>query len=896
MDQHALEEIYFKLANDLPMYARNCLIIADKSGKERPFIFNKAQIYLHGRIEDQKRRTGKVRVLILKGRQQGCSTYTAARFYHKAVFNKGQSVYILSHEGGTTQKLFNIVKRYHENVPEPMRMTVVEDNSKSYKFKNNSVYSVGTARNKNTGRGGTVQLFHGCVHEDSLVVLADGSTKTMRDIEEGDLVITSSGKVALVTLKTNTGVKQTYEIKTWLTNESIKVSKDHKILTQRGWVKTEDISKDDYIRLPEFTLNNARKFYDFTLKNLPKKQNQGTRHREYARVPLDYNFGYLLGYYLAEGHLKKQSEEPRRLCHVQFACHENENFFENIRPLVEEFSTSVKEKVTPGTHRKTITCYGTFLAEMINSICGRAEDKRVPSWFFNTNKEFLSGVLRGYFDGDGSKTDDTQTRATCIRERIIRQMKRIALALKLGVPGLSYHSNRRRHDEDNAPAFVMSLNGFSNRRFKGEDIPFEHFEKNSKYKRIDGKWYVKIKSITPADVATTYDIEVGHNDHDFDTPIGIISNSECAFYENTDELQTGLLQSIADMPGTEVILESTANGLGNFFHQVCMAALKGEGEYELIFIPWFWQEEYSTPTPEGFTLTEDERKLKEAHNLTDEQIYWRRLKIIAFGAGGEWKFQQEYPCTVHEAFVSSGVSMIPAEQILAARKRRVEIDIEHPMILGIDPSRTHDRFVIVPRRGRKMYDPVIVNPKEYGEIKTEIGARIILDVFNQYKPEKCFIDVTKDWGIYDFLVNLGYGRVFTPVVFSSGAVRKDLYMNKRAEMLIEVRDWFDGNEVDIPDRDDVQSDIAAIPLPKQSAGAKWFIEPKETIKDKYGLSTDIMDALALTFAFPVRYNRPIETQGEFKRKGFSRKPDSKGLTTYKRAKANGTQFGRTQIR
>lgn len=30
--------------------------------------------------------------------------------------------------------------------------------------------------------------------------------------------------------------------------------------------KTEDISKDDYIRLPEFTLNNARKFYDFTLK------------------------------------------------------------------------------------------------------------------------------------------------------------------------------------------------------------------------------------------------------------------------------------------------------------------------------------------------------------------------------------------------------------------------------------------------------------------------------------------------------------------------------------------------------------------------------------------------------------------------------------------------------
>lgn len=849
-----------KLNNNLEFFAKHCLKIKPKEGDVKPFIFNKAQKYLHYRLEQQLAKTGRVRALILKGRQQGCSTYVAARFYHKATRQKGKSVYILSHEAATTTKLFNIVKRYHEYIPEVARPETEKCNDRSIIFSVNSEYTVGTAGNKNTGRGGTVQLFHGCVHEDSLVVLADGSTKTMRDIEEGDLVITSSGRVAPVTLKTNTGVKQTYEIKTWLTNESIKVSKDHKILTQRGWVKTEDISKDDYIRLPEFTLNNARKFYDFTLKNLPKKQNQGTRHREYARVPLDYNFGYLLGYYLAEGHLKKQSKEPRRLCHVQFACHENENFFENIRPLVEEFSTSVKEKVTPGTHRKTITCYGTFLAEMVSSICGRVESKHVPSWFFNTNKEFLTGVLRGYFDGDGSKTDDTRTRATCVRERIIRQMRRIALALKLGVPGLSYHNNRRRYDKDTEPAFVMSLNGFSNRRFNGEDIPFEHFEKNSKYKRIDGKWYVKIKSITPADVATTYDIEVGHNDHDFDTPIGIISNSEVGFYENTDELQTGLLQSIADMPGTEIILESTANGMGNFFHRMCMGAMKGENDYELIFIPWFWQDEYYKEPPSDFQLTDDEKVLKATYELSDGQIYWRRLKIASL-TGGEWKFKQEYPCTPDEAFQVSGNSMISSEAVMAARKRPL-YPHEHAAVIGAcDSARSGDRIPRMIRQGRNIINYEVHCPLTDGVMTTTQLAGLIAKDIVQFNVDAYFVDCTNGWGVVDLLHDMGFKHVVRGVVFSEtkSLLEPNRFVNKRSEMMVAVRDWFETDEPSIPDDDALHVDITSIPEPKETAAGKLYIVPKDKIKEQLGMSPDLMDTLALTFAFPVRYNGGSKT-------------------------------------
>ncbi len=42
------------------------------------------------------------------------------------------------------------------------------------------------------------------------------------------------------------------------------------------------------------------------------------------------------------------------------------------------------------------------------------------------------------------------------------------------------------------------------------------------------------------------------------------------------------------MPGTEIILESTANGVGGEFHERWQQAEAGIGDYQTIFIPWFW--------------------------------------------------------------------------------------------------------------------------------------------------------------------------------------------------------------------------------------------------------------------------------------------------------------------
>jgi hypothetical protein len=84
--------------------------------------------------------------------------------------------------------------------------------------------------------------------------------------------------------------------------------------------------------------------------------------------------------------------------------------------------------------------------------------------------------------------------------------------------------------------------------------------------------------------------------------IQLFHGSEVAFWPHADTHAAGILQAVADAPGTEIILESTANGVGNFFHQLWASAERGASDFIAVFVPWHWQEEYRRPPPEGFAL------------------------------------------------------------------------------------------------------------------------------------------------------------------------------------------------------------------------------------------------------------------------------------------------------
>ena len=377
-------------------------------------------------------------------------------------------------------------------------------------------------------------------------------------------------------------------------------------------------------------------------------------------------------------------------------------------------------------------------------------------------------------------------------------------------------------------------------------------------------------------VATAGSKEIGRSD-----TIQLFHGSEVPSWPHAEEHMVSLGPALSKAPGTEWILESTAKGVGNVFYREAMAAIKGKSEYEALFIPWFWGEEYQTPCPSTHNFTDEWMDYGRLHGLTWEQLFWAYNENARYARAKSLDvericpdFRQEFPATFDEAFQSSGDSFIPALSVLRARKPQERIIGRGPVILGIDPSRDRDRVGIVDRCGRVIGERICETWPPEGD--TIYLAQKIARIIDRLQPDAVNIDVGGPGaGVVDWLMNQGY-RCINPVNFGSAPVGRGptgdkMYANRRAEMWDLCRDWFETpGGVKVPDSDPLHADLTA---PIWGKGETRFttnnaliIEDKEKIKERLGHSPDLGDAVVLTFAVPHATNAMAMNQPRPRRK------------------------------
>jgi len=156
------EDEYDFLADDLEAYCELSLVIRTKSGAMVPFKLNSSQRLVNRKLDEQLAAIGKVRALVLKGRQQGISTLVGGRFYHKTTNRRGFRTHILTHLDEATSNLFEMTERFHEHCPEDIKPETGASNAKELLFPRlESGFKVGTAGGRAVGRSSTIQLFHG---------------------------------------------------------------------------------------------------------------------------------------------------------------------------------------------------------------------------------------------------------------------------------------------------------------------------------------------------------------------------------------------------------------------------------------------------------------------------------------------------------------------------------------------------------------------------------------------------------------------------------------------------------------------------------------------------------------------------------------------------------------
>ncbi len=158
---------------------------------------------------------------------------------------------------------------------------------------------------------------------------------------------------------------------------------------------------------------------------------------------------------------------------------------------------------------------------------------------------------------------------------------------------------------------------------------------------------ISIGSMQKPNKVRVEDISMAHL-----TEVGVWKATES---KSPEDLIQSIEGTILPGPYTMLVEESTAKGVGNYFHNTYQAAKAGENNFTPVFIPWYMIDIYSKRIIEGYesfieSMTEYEWKLW-SYGATLEAINWYRHKARGID---DWRMKSEFPSTDIEAFQSTG--------------------------------------------------------------------------------------------------------------------------------------------------------------------------------------------------------------------------------------------------
>jgi hypothetical protein len=221
--------------------------------------------------------------------------------------------------------------------------------------------------------------------------------------------------------------------------------------------------------------------------------------------------------------------------------------------------------------------------------------------------------------------------------------------------------------------------------------------------------------------------------------------SELSTWENAGQIDDSLLPAIPQTRRTFMVLESTAKGRGNWWHQQWAATQKGLGRFFNVFIPWYAEKTKNwRPAPVEWIPDEDllayarrvetvaPRYMRRSFSLSREQLYWYHTeRLAAIEKNSLYKFLEEQPAEPEEAFQYSGRGVFtpavvdslrnearPLKALWAVEPTTYITELRtisaEEKALAAEPTLLRPALPPLPKKLRKLTDDPFAIPPGYG--------------------------------------------------------------------------------------------------------------------------------------------------------------------------------------
>lgn len=469
-----------------------------------------------------------------------------------------------------------------------------------------------------------------CVGPDTDII-TDYGLKKITDINMGDMVLTHKGRFRPVIKKTfRKHTDKIYKIRTYGYNQDILVTHNHPFVHKDSWKPIKDI--DDKLRLSSMAELNNKESIDMTdycnnYKNLThdrryiyaqssqsKLSNDNINYilsstksvstiadelnvntnticdvikahktKKYFKscipkiIPLNYQLGLIIGYYLAEGSIGANGRA------TAFALDGHKNFTCNY--YVRELSDAIKNifEIEPKLYYSSdntcnVTINNRLVCDLMSKICpGNCYNKYCDPAILFSNADFMLGALTGFWNGDGcihfAKSGASFATASVTSKLLINQVKLILIYFNIN-SALYYKTNKSQSVikgklVNQADSFSLDIHSDNFSRFMKicYDLDIKSRGKSWKVATSDSmcEYSIKEKEIIDYD-GFVYNLEI-EEDNSYSLPCATVHN--CFADDSNGFYKRSLIERC-------VTKEPISKFNGPVQFRACISGLKGE--------------------------------------------------------------------------------------------------------------------------------------------------------------------------------------------------------------------------------------------------------------------------------------------------------------------------------